>query len=89
MASWADWDIAWFISSTLWAGIIFGTIGKKMDCIFIIGFFVLCSLDFLYTQNMTWLVYSGLVGAAVVGNAIGFILKLARQRFFKDSWVGR
>ncbi len=85
----ADWDVAWFIASTLLAGIIFGTIGKKVDYIFIVIFFILCSLDFFYTDNMTLLVYAGLVGTTVVGNAIGFILKLARQKFFKNSWVGK
>ncbi len=77
----ADWDISWFIASSFLAGIFFGTLGKKMDYVFIITFFGLSSLDFLYTENMTALIYSALVAATVIGNVIGFGLKLLKQKY--------
>lgn len=83
MASWAEWDISWNIATSFWIGIIFGTLGKKIDYIFIIALFLLFSLDSLYTGNMTWLVYSGLVGATILGNVIGLGLKLLRLRFLR------
>ena len=78
----ADWSISWFISTSFLAGAIFGTLGKRIDYIFVITLFVLASLDFFYTENMTPLVYSGLVGATLIGNVIGFILKLLRAKYF-------
>jgi hypothetical protein len=79
----ADWDIAWNLSSSLILGIIFGTLGKRIDYIFIIGMFLLFLLDFFFTENITLIMYLNLVGFTVGGNAIGFILKLLRQRFFR------
>jgi len=78
----ADWNVSWFVSATLWIGIIFGTFGKKIDYIFISIMFTVFSLSFLSTENMTLLVYSGLIGSTIIGNILGFILKLLRQRFF-------
>lgn len=78
----ADWDVAWFISSSFWIGIIFGTIGKKIDYYVVFLFFILFSFDFFYTENMTSLVYSGLVGATILGNLIGYMLKIGRQNYF-------
>ena len=80
--TWADWDVGWMMALSLWIGVIFGTLGKRGDYIFIALFFFLASLDYFYTDNMTLLVYSGLVGATLLGNAIGFGLKLLRQKYF-------
>jgi hypothetical protein len=77
-----DWFLSWEIASTFLVGLILGSLGRKIDYIFIITFFILLSFDFLSSDNMTLLVYSGLVGAAALGNAIGFGIKLLRQRIF-------
>ncbi len=89
MPSWADWSLSWDMASIFWAGILYGTLGKKIDYIFITGLFILCSLDFFFTENMTPLVYSGLVGATVLGVVIGYIINIARKRLFPTSWIGR
>jgi hypothetical protein len=78
----ADWDVAWIISSALWVGILLGTLGKRIDYAFILLFFITSSFEYLYTENMTLLVYSGLVGATIIGNIIGFGLKLLRQKYW-------
>lgn len=78
----SDWIIAWIMSASFWVGIVFGALGKKIDYIFILSFFLLMSLNHFYTANMTWLVYSGFVGATVIGVLLGFGLKLLRQKFF-------
>ncbi len=80
-----DWILSWEIATTFWLGVIFGTLGKKIDYILIAAFFVLSSLEFYSADNMTLLVYSGLVGAALLGNAIGFALKLLRHP--KGTWI--
>ena len=87
--SFADWEIAWLLCSVLWAGIIFGTLGKKVDYIFFSVIFFFTLWDYSYPPAVPFKVYLGLMGGAAIGNVIGFGLKLARQRFFKDSWIGR
>jgi hypothetical protein len=69
--SFADWSVTLIMSTSLWVGILFSFLGKKIDYIFIVGFFALASLDYYFTGNMTWLVYSGLVGATILGVTIG------------------
>lgn len=78
----ADWEVSWLISSSLFSGIIFGALGKKIDYIFIVILFFLSSLDFLFTENITFVVYLGLSGSAILGNVIGYGLKLARKKFW-------
>jgi hypothetical protein len=79
----AGWVVAWTMLSMLWISASFGAIGKRVDYILILGLFALSSLSFYYTENMTWLVYSGLVGATLLGALIGFGFKSFRQKFLK------
>jgi hypothetical protein len=64
-----------------WGGILFGSLGKKVDYFFILIFIVLGLWDFWTTSTVTTAMYLGLIGAAVVGNVIGFVLKVLRQKF--------
>lgn len=77
----ADWEIAHILFATFLVGITFGTLGKKIDYAMILILFCLASFDYYSVENMTSRVYSGLLGAALLGNLIGFLLKLARQKF--------
>lgn len=77
-----DSILAWFIASSILVGIFLGGIGKKIDYIFILLFFLVSSYEFFSAENMTSLVYSGLVGATLFGNAIGYVLKLLRLKYF-------
>jgi hypothetical protein len=67
----------------LWISIILGTIGKKIDYVFILSLFILSSLEYFSAENMTMLVYLGLVVATILGNVIGFGLKILRKRIWK------
>jgi hypothetical protein len=78
----ADWDVAWILASCLWTGIILGGIGRKVDYIFIFLFFLLTSVEFFYTENMTLTVYLALVGVTVLGNLIGFAIKVLRKKYW-------
>lgn len=73
-----DWGIASGFFMIFLVGIVFGTLGKKIDYIFIALVFVLMSLNNYFTENMTWTVYFGFVGAAILGNLIGYLFKQAR-----------
>ena len=83
-ASWADWGLAWTLTSLFWSGIVFGALGKKIDYIFIAIIFLFSLLIFFYTKNVTLAIYLGLVGVAVLGNVLGYMLKVGRQ-----TWFGR
>jgi hypothetical protein len=72
-----------FMVSMLWISIILGTIGKKIDYVFILSLFILSSLEYFSAENMTMLVYLGLVVATILGNVIGFGLKILRKRIWK------
>jgi len=71
--------LALMLSYSLWLGIVFGALGKKVDYI-LIGIVFLLTF-FLFTQEggKTWEMFVGLVAITALGNAIGFGLK----QFFK------
>lgn len=69
--------------SMLWISIILGSIGKKIDYIIIFILFILSSLEYFSAENMTPLVYSGLVVATILGNVIGFGLKILRKKVWR------
>ncbi len=89
MASWADSILALCLGLNLLGGIILGVIGKKTDYVIISGIFLFGLWNYTGTGNVTLDMYLGLIGTLVLGNVIGFGLKLARRKFFKDSWIGR
>lgn len=64
-----------------WSGIILGILGRKIDYILIILFLLFGFWDFYTTETVTTNMYIGLISAAILGNAIGFGLKLLRQKF--------
>jgi len=72
-----DW-LGIILSITLWAGIVYGTLGKKMDYFFISILFLLALWDFLYTKNMTPMILAILFATAIVGNVLGYALKRGR-----------
>ena len=64
-----------------WGSIMFGALGRRWDYLIIIvltgwGFY-----SYTFIEEGTARMFLGLIGAAIIGNAIGFALKLLRQRF--------
>ncbi|HVV38890.1 MAG TPA: hypothetical protein VHD31_01015 [Candidatus Paceibacterota bacterium] len=78
--------LALVFSYALWVSVIFGALGKKADYIIITLY---AFLGFFLLYNLSLKIYLGFIGVTILGNLIGFCLKLWRQRFFKNSWVGR
>lgn len=78
--------LALTLSLTLWSGIIFGAIGRKIDYVFIGLVFVLAFWEYSSAENVTPQMYLGLIGVAVLGNFLGYLLKLARQRWLPGVW---
>ena len=79
----ADWELAWLLSSVFWSGIVFGMLSKKIDYAFIIIIFLFVLWDYSYPPAVSTSMYTGLFGVALLGNVLGYMLKLARQR-----WMG-
>lgn len=77
----ADWDLALFITSTFFIGVIFGGLGRKIDYIFIALLIILDIWEWTGTENITLNLWVTLIVTIIVSNAIGFGLKLLRQRF--------
>ena len=82
MASWAEWSLTLVLAAVFWSGILFGSLGKKIDYIFISLVMALALWEYSGTDNVTPQMYLGLIGVALLGNAIGYLLKLARVRWF-------
>jgi hypothetical protein len=80
-----DAFLAWTLSLTFLNAIMFGAIGKKVDYVFIILVTILAFLEYWSADNVTPQMYLGLVGIALVGNAIGYALKLARLKWFTKN----
>ncbi len=80
----ADGILAWTLSFMFWSGVVFGTFGKRIDYTFIALVALFAFWIYSSTENVTSAMYLGLFGVALLGNAIGYMLKLARLR-----WVGR
>lgn len=74
--------LGWVLSWTFWSGIMYGTMSKKLDYFFIALIFCFSVWNLYISENVTPLVYGGLIGVAAVGLAIGYGLKLLRQRIF-------
>lgn len=81
MGSGADWDLAWVLTNVFLCGVIFGTIGKKTDYVFIAAAIAIAIWEFTGTENVTPSLYLTLLATIVASNLIGFGLKLARQKF--------
>lgn len=73
----------WVLSWTFWSGITYQIIGRKIDIYFIVGIFIFSIWNLYITQNVTSNIHIALIGVALLGNIIGFGLKLLRQRFFR------
>ena len=80
----ADWEIASLLASVFWGGIIYGIIGRRVDYIFFVLIFLFTLWDYWYPPSVPPLMYLGLVGVAVLGNVLGYMLKVGRQ-----NWFGR
>lgn len=76
-----DASIAVSLGMVFWGALLFGAIGKKVDYLFIFLFTLFGFLNFYITETVTIQMYLGLIAAIIIGNAIGFALKLLRQRF--------
>ena len=76
-----DGILAWTLSFIFWSGILFGILGKKIDYVPIVLIIALALWMYSGTDNVTPQMYLGLLGVALLGNAIGYILKLARLRW--------
>jgi hypothetical protein len=63
------------------SGIFLGTLGKKADYFIFIVIFLQALWEYNGTSTITDAMFFGLFGAALIGNAIGFGLKLLRQKF--------
>lgn len=79
----ADWGLAFAIAILFWGSILFGGIGRKTDYFIAAVFFIFSLWTFVYTDNVTPLMYIGLVGMALLANAIGYALKLFRLKWLK------
>lgn len=78
----ADWELAQVLAMIFWSSLIYGTLGKKIDYIFIAIISLFSILDFFYTDNVTPIMYLGLIGVAVLGNTLGYMLKVGRRNWF-------
>ena len=66
---------------SFWSGIIFGTLGKWWDYLLISLFVALAVWEFTGLATITVPMLIGLAISIILGNAIGFALKLLRQKF--------
>lgn len=76
-----NWAAAWDLDSVFLACIFFGILGGRIDYFIITIFIILGFWDFHGIETVNIQMYLGLFGAAVLGNAIGFGLKLLRKKF--------
>ena len=80
----ADWELAWMLTVIFWSGIIFGTLGKKTDYVFITGLLFFVLWDYYYSQTTPLNMYFGLIGVLISANTIGYLLKQARMKWFSS-----
>ena len=76
--------LGWVLSWMFWSTIVYGTIGSKFDYLFVLFVFAFSLLNFFFTENVNTTTYLGLVGVALLGNALGYMLKVGKER-----WLGR
>lgn len=79
--SWADWSLAWVLTNVFLSGVIFGTLGKKIDYAFIAAAIGIAIWEFTGTANVTSALYITLLTTIAISNIVGFCLKLVRERF--------
>lgn len=70
----------WIFASIFWVSTLLGSLGKKVDYL-TIGVITLLALLSFYGFSLE--IYVGLLGIAALGNALGYALKLARQRWLR------
>lgn len=73
--------LGWLMSYTFWCGVVLGTLGKKIDYVLSTAVFLFAFWVYLTTTNVTPEIYLSLLGVAIVGNLIGYALKVARMHF--------
>ena len=76
-----DSFISFELSFIFLSGILFGALGRKIDYLLNAIFIIYGLWDYNGTSTVTYGMFWGLVGAAIIGNIIGFVLKLLRQKF--------
>ncbi len=64
-----------------WGSLIFGALGKKTDYLLTILLLASALWEYIGLETITKNMYLGLVATLLIGSAIGFALKLARQKF--------
>lgn len=79
----ADWEVTWVFSVILLSGVVFGTLGRKIDY-FLIGILTLFGIYDYSVPISSPKMYLVLALAIVAGNIIGFTLKLLRHRFLPN-----
>ena len=84
MASLAEWFLALDLALVFWTGVMFGAVGKKTDYILIATIFLYALWGYSGAANVTQQMYLGLIGVALLGNALGYMLKVGKER-----WLGR
>jgi hypothetical protein len=77
----SDLFISFDLALVFLSGIFFGALGRKSDYIFIFLIFAQAIWEYLGTPTFTFYMGVGLLVALISGNAIGFSLKLFRQKF--------
>ena len=71
--------LSFIMALILWVSTFFGALGTKVDYWVIGGFLILA---FIIFQGSSINMYLGLIGVALLGNFLGYLLKLARERWF-------
>lgn len=77
----SNWEVTWVMYWTLLSGIVFGTLGKKIDYFIILFFIFFAIYDYSTPIPVNQNLYLALTITIVVSNAIGFGFKLLRQKF--------
>lgn len=77
--------LAWALSVVFWSSVIFSFLGKATDYVFVAMFLLFGVYVYINTEDVTPLMYLALLGVAVVGNLIGYALKVARMHFFPSQ----
>jgi hypothetical protein len=77
----ADFFVSLELGSVFISGIMFGALGQIIDYPVTLLFLIWGLWDYHGIPTVTTNMYLGLLGAIIIGNLIGFALKLFRQRF--------
>ena len=74
--------LGFFLSWVFLSGLILFILGKKLDYFFFGTILLFTVFIFIRTPNVTLSIYFSLILTTLAGIIIGYILKLARQKFF-------